>query len=135
VRVRCCVCKKILGEKPPFEDTSYTDTYCPKHLAEVKAEIEALKKKQKKNPRRSKLVRHHNPPSRNPSAGAMVIGEIPGRIEEIRYRRFGPSVSKKMQGSYRHPFTTRGTKMLALSDGSLLIRNSRRKLWLRNDAE
>jgi len=31
--IRCAWCKKILGEKPPYEDKSYTDTICEECLA------------------------------------------------------------------------------------------------------
>lgn len=35
MKIRCCVCKKILGEKEPLEDKSYTDTYCEYHALEA----------------------------------------------------------------------------------------------------
>jgi hypothetical protein len=65
---------------------------------------------------------------RNNPAG--VIGPIPGRLLEIRYRRFGPGVGKGMSGLYRHAFKS-GSTMLALADGSLLIRpRGRQRLWV-----
>lgn len=41
---RCCQCKKILGEKEPLEDKSFTDTYCKECANEVYAQIEQMKK-------------------------------------------------------------------------------------------
>ena len=132
--VVCAQCKKKLGEKPPYDDKSHTHTYCPTCLEATYKEMrEYFKKKgEKKNPmagvsrRRRDSLRSHG----------IVVGEIPGQIEEIRYRRFGPRVSKKMQGPYKHKFSSAGTKMLALRDGSILIVNTRRrKLWLQNNAD
>jgi phage FluMu protein Com len=45
VIIRCAWCKKILGEKPPYDDKSYTDTICPECEAKFFPED-----KPKKNP-------------------------------------------------------------------------------------
>jgi hypothetical protein len=66
-----------------------------------------------------------NPPS------ARVIGEIPGRLLEIRYDRKGPGVSADMAGLYKHPFKAQA-KILALANGGLLILpTGRKRLWVR----
>lgn len=66
--------------------------------------------------------RRDNPPR--------VIGEIPGRLEKIFYLRQGRGVSRSMRGPYQHTFKS-AAKILALSDGSILIRPMARgrKLW------
>ena len=51
-----------------------------------------------------------------------VVGTIPGRLQEIRYQRTG-----KRPGPYKHTFG-RGVQILALSDGSIVLRG-RRRLW------
>lgn len=71
------------------------------------------------------------PPTPRRGRRVRIVGEIPGRLEKVFYRRFGQGVSPAMRGAYQHAFKT-GAKILALSDGSLLIRPARkgRKLWI-----
>lgn len=55
---------------------------------------------------------------------ANVVGVIPGQPEEYRYRRTGQHT-----GPYKHRFKT-AARMLALSDGSMLTKPSRRgRVW------
>lgn len=48
----CMVCDKIFGEKPPYEDRSYTHGICdecfPKEIERLKKELERYKKEEKK---------------------------------------------------------------------------------------
>jgi len=43
MEVRCCVCKKRMGSKPPFDDDSITTTYCPTCEAVAKSRIKVQK--------------------------------------------------------------------------------------------
>lgn len=60
-----------------------------------------------------------------------IVGQIPGRLEEIRYRRSGRGVPARDRGYYKHKFTT-PAKIYVCADGSLYIRPVRRgrKLWV-----
>lgn len=60
-----------------------------------------------------------------------MIGEIPGRLEKIFYHRSGRGVRPDLRGPYQHAFKATA-KILALSDGSILIRSVARgkKLWI-----
>lgn len=69
---------------------------------------------------------------RRSNPGVYVVGEIPGRVEKIFYRRYGPGVSRGMAGDYQHGFKS-AAKILAMSDGSLRIvpMTRGRKLWVK----
>ena len=51
MRVQCCVCKKFLPEKPPYEDDSISHTYCDKcfeaEMSKMRKVREELKLKSK----------------------------------------------------------------------------------------
>ena len=42
--IKCCMCKKIIGEKEPYESTLITHTYCEECGAKVEKEIQDYKK-------------------------------------------------------------------------------------------
>ncbi len=56
-----------------------------------------------------------------------VVGSIPGRLEEIRYRRTG-----RHAGLYKHVFRSKAV-IFGLSNGGLLILpKGTKKLWIRD---
>lgn len=57
---------------------------------------------------------------------ARAVGAIPGRVEEIRYKRAG-----RYPGWYKHRFRA-DAGIIAMSDGSLWLRDRAGEVWLDN---
>ena len=47
--IRCCKCKKLLGEKEPLNNKSFTDTYCDDCRREFEKEIKEHIEKHRKD--------------------------------------------------------------------------------------